>query len=153
MYWNLKVLKQICFSPVGKRPDSILKYLEEVFDEAIWRQPSIVLLDDLDHVVPAPSGPEAELSGEAIYGARIGEGMTIDEMHKSFFFFFFTRRQIYVYVQRGKVANVSLLICQRKKYVEYFEVNVGMKLFLFFILLSYYNYQVHVHVFVKTFCL
>nr|XP_011433976.2 peroxisome biogenesis factor 1 [Crassostrea gigas] len=57
----------------GKRPDSILKYLEEVFDEAIWRQPSIVLLDDLDHVVPAPSGPEAELSGEAIYGARIGE--------------------------------------------------------------------------------
>lgn len=87
MYWNLKVLKQICFSPVGKRPDSILKYLEEVFDEAIWRQPSIVLLDDLDHVVPAPSGPEAELSGEAIYGARIGEGMTIDEMHKPFFFF------------------------------------------------------------------
>lgn len=59
-----------------------------MFDEAIWRQPSIVLLDDLDHVVPAPSGPEAELSGEAIYGARIGEGMTIDEMHKSFFFFF-----------------------------------------------------------------
>lgn len=58
-----------------------------MFDEAIWRQPSIVLLDDLDHVVPAPSGPEAELSGEAIYGARIGEGMTIDEMHKSFFFF------------------------------------------------------------------
>lgn len=58
----------------GKRPDSILKYLEEVFDEAIWRQPSIILLDDLDHVVPAPSGPEAELSGEAIYGARIGEG-------------------------------------------------------------------------------
>lgn len=61
----------------GKRPDSILKYLEEVFDEAIWRQPSIILLDDLDHVVPAPSGPEAELSGEAIYGARIGEGMPL----------------------------------------------------------------------------
>lgn len=59
-----------------------------MFDEAIWRQPSIVLLDDLDHVVPAPSGPEAELSGEAIYGARIGEGMTIDEMHKPSFFFF-----------------------------------------------------------------
>ncbi|XP_062571147.1 peroxisomal ATPase PEX1-like [Saccostrea cucullata] len=57
----------------GKRPDSILKYLEEVFDEAVWRQPSIILLDDLDHVVPAPSGPEAELGGEAIYGARIGE--------------------------------------------------------------------------------
>lgn len=47
-----------------------------MFDEAIWRHPSIILLDDLDHVVPAPTGPEAELSGEAIYGARIGEGMT-----------------------------------------------------------------------------
>lgn len=83
------MLNLICLLPVGKRPDSILKYLEEVFDEAIWRQPSIVLLDDLDHVVPAPSGPEAELSGEAIYGARIGEGMNIYEIHKPFFWFFF----------------------------------------------------------------
>lgn len=37
MYWNLKVLKQICFLFVGKRLDSIFKYLEEVFDEVIWR--------------------------------------------------------------------------------------------------------------------
>ena len=34
----------------------------------------MILLDDLDHVAPAPSGPEAELSGEAIYGARVAEG-------------------------------------------------------------------------------
>lgn len=69
-----------------------------MFDEAIWRQPSIVLLDDLDHVVPAPSGPEAELSGEAIYGARIGEGMTIDEMHKPSFFFFFLQGGRYMFM-------------------------------------------------------
>lgn len=115
MYWNLKVLKQICFSPVGKRPDSILKYLEEVFDEAIWRQPSIVLLDDLDHVVPAPSGPEAELSGEAIYGARIGEGMTIDEMHKSFFFFFYKEADICLCAKRKGCKCQPFDLLEEKK--------------------------------------
>lgn len=47
------------------------------FDEAAWRQPSVILLDDLEHVVPAPSGPEAEMSGEAIYGSRVAEGSEI----------------------------------------------------------------------------
>lgn len=47
------------------------------FDEAAWRQPSVILLDDLEHVVPAPSGPEAEMSGEAIYGSRVAEGREI----------------------------------------------------------------------------
>jgi len=45
-----------------------------LFDEAVWRQPSVILLDDLDHVIPAPSGPEAEMSAEGIYGARVAEG-------------------------------------------------------------------------------
>lgn len=57
-----------------------------------------------------------------------------------------------MFMCRGKVVNVSFLICQRKKNVEYFEVNVGMKLFFFFILLFYDNYYVYVYVFVKIFC-
>lgn len=48
--------------------------LQIAFDEAAWRQPSVILLDDLEQVMPAPSGPEAEMSGEAIYGARVAEG-------------------------------------------------------------------------------
>lgn len=44
-------------------------------------------MDDLDYVVLVFSGLEVELSGEVIYGVRIGEGMIIDEMYKFFFFF------------------------------------------------------------------
>lgn len=45
-------------------------------------------MDDLDYVVLVFSGLEVELSGEVIYGVRIGEGMIIDEMYKFFFFFY-----------------------------------------------------------------
>jgi hypothetical protein len=65
----------------GKRPDTILKMLQMVFDEASWRQPSVILLDDLEHVMPAPSGPEAEMSGEAVYGSRVAEG-TVKLVHE-----------------------------------------------------------------------
>ncbi|CAG2229645.1 PEX1 [Mytilus edulis] len=71
---NLAYILNIDCKPLrGKRPDTILKILQMAFDEAAWRQPSVILLDDLEHVVPAPSGPEAEMSGEAIYGSRVAE--------------------------------------------------------------------------------
>jgi len=47
---------------------------ELMFDEAAWRQPSLIFLDDLDHIAGAPAGPEFEMSGEALYAARIAEG-------------------------------------------------------------------------------
>lgn len=71
---NLGYVVMIDCKPLrGKRPDAILKILQMAFDEASWRQPSVILLDDLENVMPAPSGPEAEMSGEAIYGARVAE--------------------------------------------------------------------------------
>ena len=58
----------------GKRVDTIRKQLEKVFNECAWRQPAVILLDDLDHVAAAPSGPEQEMSGEALYYSRVAEG-------------------------------------------------------------------------------
>lgn len=70
------------------------------------------------------------------------------------FFFFFLQGGRYMFMcKEERLQMLAFWFARGKKNVEYFEVNVGMKLFFFFILLSYYNYQVHVHVFVKTFCL
>jgi peroxin-1 len=58
----------------GKKVETIQKVFELIFDEAAWRQPSLIFLDDLDHLCGAPSGPEFEMTGEALYSARVAEG-------------------------------------------------------------------------------
>lgn len=63
-----------CLFFTGKKVDTIQKVFELLFDEAAWRQPSLVVLDDLDHIAAAPAGPEFEMSGEALYSARNAEG-------------------------------------------------------------------------------
>ncbi len=60
----------------GKRVETIQSLLEAAFDEAAWRQPAVILLDDLDVIAPAPDNPAAEMSGEALYAAKISEGRT-----------------------------------------------------------------------------
>ena len=62
---------------VGKKVDTIQKIFELLFDEAAWRQPSLIVLDDLDHIAASPAGPEFEMSGEALYSARIAEGKSM----------------------------------------------------------------------------
>ena len=54
--------------------ESIQSLLEAAFDEAAWRQPAVILLDDLDVIAPAPDNPANEMSGEALYAAKISEG-------------------------------------------------------------------------------
>ncbi|OCT74000.1 hypothetical protein XELAEV_18032962mg [Xenopus laevis] len=49
----------------GKTFENILQTLEETFEEAAWRQPSVILLDDLDQIAGAVSTPEMEQSPEA----------------------------------------------------------------------------------------
>lgn len=61
----------------GKKVDTVQKTFEVVFDEAAWRQPALIVLDDLDHLAGAPAGPEFEMTGEAQYAARIAEGRDI----------------------------------------------------------------------------
>jgi len=61
----------------GKRIEGLRKLFQKVFSEAVWRQPSVILLDDLDHITAAPSGPEQECRGEALYYTRVSEGLML----------------------------------------------------------------------------
>lgn len=62
-----------CKSLKGKRFENMRQKLEEVFAEATWRQPSVLLLDDLDHVVGVPSSPELEQSPEAFQSKQFAQ--------------------------------------------------------------------------------
>ncbi|KFP01096.1 Peroxisome biogenesis factor 1, partial [Calypte anna] len=60
-----------CKALRGKRLVNVRKSVEEAFLEAAWRQPSILLMDDLDHIVGVPSTPEHENSPEMIQSNRL----------------------------------------------------------------------------------
>lgn len=47
--------------------------LQDVFEQAEWRQPSVVLLDDLDHITGAPTSPEHEHGAEALLQQHIAQ--------------------------------------------------------------------------------
>lgn len=47
--------------------------LQDIFEQAEWRQPSVVLLDDLDHVTGAPTSPEHEQGPEALLQQHIAQ--------------------------------------------------------------------------------
>jgi peroxin-1 len=70
------VLSIDCKMLRGKKPESIAAHIQAAFDEAAWRQPSVILLDDLDQIAMACSGPDQEMSGEAVYHAKIALGST-----------------------------------------------------------------------------
>ncbi|NWU05311.1 PEX1 factor, partial [Cephalopterus ornatus] len=60
-----------CKALRGKRLVNIRKNVEEAFLEAAWRQPSILFMDDLDHIVGGPSTPEHENSPETVQSNRL----------------------------------------------------------------------------------
>ncbi|NXL88575.1 PEX1 factor, partial [Alectura lathami] len=60
-----------CKALRGKRLGNIRKNVEEAFLEASWRQPSILLMDDLDHIVGVPPTPEHENSPETVQSNRL----------------------------------------------------------------------------------
>ncbi|MEQ2168003.1 hypothetical protein GOODEAATRI_009904, partial [Goodea atripinnis] len=59
----------------------------DIFEQAEWRQPSVVLLDDLDHLTHAPTSPEHEHGPEALLQQHIAQSLydTVDEavLHSS----------------------------------------------------------------------
>ncbi|XP_064204357.1 peroxisome biogenesis factor 1 isoform X3 [Anguilla rostrata] len=59
----------------GKRVETIRQRLEEVFEQAAWRQPSVVLLDDLDHVTGAAVSPEHEHGPEALHRLQLAQSL------------------------------------------------------------------------------
>ncbi|XP_062846764.1 peroxisome biogenesis factor 1 isoform X2 [Trichomycterus rosablanca] len=64
-----------CKKLKGKRADTIKQRLEEVFEQAVWKQPSVVLLDDLDHVTGAASTPEQEHGAEAVLHQHVAQSL------------------------------------------------------------------------------
>ncbi|XP_048195973.1 peroxisome biogenesis factor 1 [Perognathus longimembris pacificus] len=71
-----------CKALGGKRLENIQKTLEATLKEAAWRQPSVVLLDDLDLIVGLPTGPEQEHSSDAVQSKRLAHALT--DMIKEF---------------------------------------------------------------------
>ncbi|XP_030003125.1 peroxisomal ATPase PEX1 [Sphaeramia orbicularis] len=76
---HVKVLS--CKKLQGKRAETVRQMLKDIFEEAEWRQPSVVLLDDLDHIAGAPSSPEHEHGPEAVLQQHIAQSLkdVVDE--------------------------------------------------------------------------
>ncbi|XP_006991274.1 peroxisomal ATPase PEX1 [Peromyscus maniculatus bairdii] len=64
-----------CKALRGKRLESIQKALELAFSEAAWRQPSVILLDDLDLLAGPPTAPGQEHSPEAVQSQRLAHAL------------------------------------------------------------------------------
>lgn len=61
---------------VGRRVDGVKSDLEKRFDEAACRQPAIVLLENLDDLVPAPTAGAAEGVSEVMYSTKLAESVS-----------------------------------------------------------------------------
>ncbi|XP_016074261.1 PREDICTED: peroxisome biogenesis factor 1 [Miniopterus natalensis] len=64
-----------CKALRGKRLENIQKALEVAFSEAAWRQPSVVLLDDLDLIAGLPVAPEHEHGPEVVQSQRLAHAL------------------------------------------------------------------------------
>ncbi|XP_027974011.1 peroxisome biogenesis factor 1 isoform X3 [Eumetopias jubatus] len=65
-----------CKTLRGKRLENVQKTLELAFSEAAWRQPSVILLDDLDLIVGRPAVPEHEHGPEAVQSQRLAHALS-----------------------------------------------------------------------------
>ncbi|KAF7659306.1 hypothetical protein LDENG_00000210, partial [Lucifuga dentata] len=71
-----------CKKLQGKRAETVRQMLQDIFEQAEWRQPSVVLLDDLDHISGAPTSPEHEHGPEALLQQHIAQSLKdlVDEL-------------------------------------------------------------------------
>uniref|UniRef100_A0A8D0AIR5 Peroxisomal ATPase PEX1 n=1 Tax=Sander lucioperca TaxID=283035 RepID=A0A8D0AIR5_SANLU len=71
-----------CKKLQGKRAETVRQMLQDIFEQAEWRQPSVVLLDDLDHMTGAPTSPEHEHGPEALLQQHIAQSLkdVVDEV-------------------------------------------------------------------------
>lgn len=53
--------------------------LKDVFEQALWMQPSVVLLDDLDLITGVPSSAEHEHGPEALLHQHIAQSNTCSQ--------------------------------------------------------------------------
>ncbi|KAJ0003280.1 hypothetical protein NQD34_008378 [Periophthalmus magnuspinnatus] len=64
-----------CKKLQGKRAETVRQMLQDVFEQAEWKQPSVVLLDDLDQITGAPSLAEHEHSPEVLLQQYIAQSL------------------------------------------------------------------------------
>uniref|UniRef100_A0A3B5ALH1 Peroxisomal ATPase PEX1 n=1 Tax=Stegastes partitus TaxID=144197 RepID=A0A3B5ALH1_9TELE len=71
-----------CKKLQGKRAETVRQILQDIFEQAEWKQPSVVLLDDLDHLARAPTSPEHEHGPEALLQQHIAQSLkdVVDEV-------------------------------------------------------------------------
>ncbi|XP_070777978.1 peroxisomal ATPase PEX1 [Enoplosus armatus] len=71
-----------CKKLQGKRAETVRQMLQDIFEQAEWRQPSVVLLDDLDRMTGAPTSPEHEHGPEALLQQHIAQSLkdVVDEV-------------------------------------------------------------------------
>ncbi|XP_023124822.2 peroxisome biogenesis factor 1 isoform X2 [Amphiprion ocellaris] len=71
-----------CKKLQGKRAETVRQILQDIFEHAEWKQPSVVLLDDLDHLTRAPTSPEHEHGPEALLHQHIAQSLqdVVDEV-------------------------------------------------------------------------
>lgn len=62
-----------CKTLKGKRVESVARLWKRTYREAIYRSPSVVVLDDLDDLAGSAKGPENEIGATAQYQARLAE--------------------------------------------------------------------------------
>ncbi|KAK7483173.1 hypothetical protein BaRGS_00025577, partial [Batillaria attramentaria] len=99
----------------GKRVETLQSLLEAAFDEAAWRQPAVLLIDDLDVIAPAPDNPASEMSGEALYAAKVSEvlqGLIKFEMRN------FTRMVVLVTSQSRSTLHPSIVASRGLHFVQ-----------------------------------
>ena len=65
------VFRNVRFS--GKGVGGVQKRLKAIFDDAASHQPSIVFLDNLDHLISAPTSGMAETAGDALYSTKLAQ--------------------------------------------------------------------------------
>ena len=61
---------------IGKRVETIRKSWQRIFNNSAWHQPAVILFDDLDQLISAPSLVQ-EHGPEANYTQRLAEGKAI----------------------------------------------------------------------------
>ncbi|KAE8282071.1 Peroxisome biogenesis factor 1 Peroxin-1 Peroxisome biogenesis disorder protein 1 [Larimichthys crocea] len=71
-----------CKKLQGKRAETVRQMLQDIFEQAEWSQPSVVLLDDLDHITGTPISTEHEHGPEALLQQHIAQSLkdVVDEV-------------------------------------------------------------------------
>lgn len=62
---------------LGKKLETVRQIFHDVFEEADWRQPSVVLLDDLDQIAGAPTSPEHEHGPDAMLQRHVAQSKSV----------------------------------------------------------------------------